>query len=102
MPSKKFELPKTQEEAQRQLQGFFERAVKAQAKYDLFCESVGMPSKDFWNNNFNTLTNSPAFIQWVNAVRNTFGLEVNEVVKDNVKLDFGGYTLNVHPEKGKK
>ena len=102
MPSKKFELPKTQEEAQKQLQGFFERAVKAKAKYELFCDSVGMPAKEFWDNNFNTLVNSPAFIQWLNAVKVTFALPTEEVVKDNVKLNFGGKTLKVHPEKGKK
>lgn len=102
MPSSKFSLPTTQQEAQKQLQGFFERAVKARIKYQLFCESVEMPDEEFWNNNFNTLVNSPAFLQWVNQVRNTFGLEVNEVVKDNVILNFGGKTLKVHPEKGKK
>lgn len=102
MPSSKFSLPTTQHEAQKQLQGFFERAVKAKIKYDLFCESVEMPAEDFWNHNFNILVNSPAFLQWVNQVRNTFGLDVNEVVKDNVILDFGNVELKVHPEKGKK
>lgn len=102
MPTKKFNLATTEEEVREQLTGFFERAVKARCKFDLYCEKVGVPSQAFWDANLNLLATSPAFLEYVNAVRNTFKLPSNSTPQNKPVLDFGGVKLNVPNQQEKK
>ena len=101
MPSKKFELAKSEQEVRQQLQGFFERAAKARCRFDLYCEKIGMDpntTQAFWDVNLEILINSPQFQDWVQSVKATFQLPTQGSTKDKVALDFGNITFKI-PEK---
>lgn len=95
MANKPFVLAKSEEEVRQQLQGFFERAVKANEKFRLYCEKVGVDPQNFYNKNLPILTSSTEFELWRNQVRTTFKLPTQGVVKDKVVLDFSDTQLKI-------
>lgn len=99
MPSKKFELASTEEEAKKQLTGFFERALRANRKFELYCELLGINPQGFYDANREKVQNSVAFQEWEQAVKTTFGLETNKVEKELPALDFGNTPIQVPRQK---
>lgn len=102
MATKPFKLATTEEGVKKQLQEFFERAARARYKFDAYCEKVGMPAKDFWENNLERLYQSADFQNFVNQTRSNFQLLNNAQPRQKAVLDFGGVQLNIPTPKEEK
>ena len=76
MPSKKFELPESEQEKLDLLDDTFKRTVRAETKLKLLCEALGLDYDQFFKLNEPKFKDTQKYLSFENGLRGTLKLPI--------------------------